>query len=95
MLINITAMSRLQIDFDIIQVELNFLKAKYEQAFRERDFRELKKLSLWISKLEKKLEQIQQKNLKNTTDYIREYKNGKGNNCIQSRTEKQRSRSEF
>jgi hypothetical protein len=77
MLINITAMSRLQIDFDIIQVELNFLKAKYEQAFRERDLRELKKLSLWISKLEKKLEQSQKKNLKNTTDYIREYKNGK------------------
>ena len=70
-------MARLHGDIDIIQAELNFLKAQYEQAFRERDFRKLKGLTLWISKLEKKLITARQKAEKKNIDYLREYKHRK------------------
>ena len=70
-------MARLNGDIEIIQAELNFLRTQYEQSFRERDLRKLKGLSLWISKLEKKLETVRLRNQKQTTDYLQEYKNGK------------------
>jgi len=70
-------MGRNQGDIDIIQAELAFLKEKYDLAFRERDLRQLKGLSLWISKLEVRLEKTIQKSQKNSVDYIKEYKNQK------------------
>jgi hypothetical protein len=70
-------MAKLHDDIEIIQLELNFLKAQYEKAFRERDLRKLKGLSLWISKLEKKLIAARQKAEKKNIDYLTEYKNQK------------------
>ncbi|HYC38907.1 MAG TPA: hypothetical protein VEB63_00340 [Chitinophagaceae bacterium] len=70
-------MGRLQGDIDIIQAELKFLRSRYQQALREKDFRQLKGISLWISKLEKKLEHVQQKRAKSALDFIKEYKSGK------------------
>ena len=75
----VTVMGRLQTDIDIIKAELDFLRVKFELAFRERDFRKLKGLSIWISKLETKLEKAEQKSLKKSTDYIKEYKTSKRN----------------
>ena len=75
-------MAKSQADIDIIQAELNFLRTQFEDAFRARDFRKLKGLSIWISKMEMKLEKAQQKSMKKSADYIKEYRSSKKNGML-------------